>query len=607
MRRRHWLPGRTLHFKLLSGFVLLVVPLVAFMIYNNMYAIDVVRNQVAQSNKNMISLYMNQIDGKLEEVEKHLYNVAAEDTGLLVLEQPRSRDEDQYQFEKIQLYRSMLKDLANYRSIDFFVMYSPVNDDLMLASASHIQYSEQIMAEASLRDLFQKPDAVPDKRWFVYDFAGKNYLTHVVHYSGMYIGALSNTAQHIAPLSLLDLGQEGRAFLVTGDYAPLANDADQLAAQGVVLDYTGADYKLTGDGNKYILVGDRSHRGDFGLTAIIPNSAVLENLPFLRRIVAGITVGALIILPAILLLLRKLILLPVNRIVRAMRRIEDGNLDVRIDPRSSALEFEVMNHSFNRMLDQIQQLTVHVLTEQVQRQRAELKQLQLQINPHFFLNSLNIIYNLAQVKDYRLIQEMSHSLVQYFRFMFRSDSSFVPLGEELEHTYNYLRIQELRFPDDLTFRLMLPDELREVPVPPLMVQTFAENAIKHGMNVDQPLHIEILVSREQWHEEMLHICISDTGCGFQPEVLDKLQHNAQLDGADGEQIGIWNVRQRLQLLYEGRAQLLFSARAGGGAVVEIWLPAVGPEGEQRPIEQHARREPAILKGGHSDERAAAGR
>lgn len=609
MRRLRWLSGRTLRFKLLAGFLLLVIPLVAFMIYNNIYAINVVRNQVAQSNKNMIILYMNQIDSKLEEVEKHLYNVAAEDTGLLVLEQPRSRDEDQYQFEKFQLYRNMLKDLGNYRSIDFFVMYSPANDDLMLASASHIEYREQLAADESLRSLLQTAGSIPDKRWFVHTFAGIDYLAHVVRYGGMYIGALSNAQQHIAPLSLLELGKDGRVFLVTEDYKPLADEDVTWAAQDIALDYAGSDYKLTGNDNAYILVGENSHRGNFGLAALIPNSAVLENLPFLRRIVTGITIGALIVLPLILLLLRKLILSPVNRIVRAMRRIEDGNLDIRIDPRASALEFEVMNHSFNRMIDQIQQLTVHVLTEQVQRQKAELRQLQLQINPHFFLNSLNIIYNLAQVRDYRLIQEMSHSLVQYFRFMFRSDSSLVPLGEELEHTYNYLRIQELRFPDDLTFRLALPDELRHVPVPPLMIQTFAENAIKHGMNAERPLHIEIIVSKEDRQEdrqeEMLHICISDTGCGFQPEILDKLQRHAHLDGADGEQIGIWNVRQRLQLLYEGRAQLRFSARSGGGATVEIQLPAADTISVLAG--QQTQQASSILEGRGMNERTAARR
>ncbi len=573
MKRFYWQSGRTLRFKLLFGFLLLVIPLVAFMIYNNLYAIDVVRNQVAQSNKNMIVLYMNQIDRNLEEVEKYLYNTAAENTGLLVLEQPRSRDEDIYNFEKYQLYQSMLKDLGNYRSVDFFFMYSPANQDLMTVTGNEINYSEQVAAEESLRELMESADGVQDKLWFVHKIGKNDYLTNVLKYGGIYIGALGNTKQHLIPLSLLDLGEKGRAFLVTENYTALAEDAAALSAGGVRLDYSGDNYKLTGTNNEFILVGESSHRGSFGLAAIIPNSAVLENLPFLRRIVLGITIGALIILPIILYMLRKLILAPVSRIIRAMRRIEDGNLDVRIHEQAPTLEFEVMNNSFNRMIHQIQQLTVNVLEEQLHRQKAELKHLQLQINPHFFLNSLNIVYNLAQVKDYRLIQEMTHSLVQYFRFMFRSDSPFVSLKDEREHTYNYLRIQELRFPDTLTFKLDIPDSLSDVQVPPLIIQSFAENAIKHGMDTEHALHIDIHAEREPGQEGMLRISINDSGRGFRPEVLVLLQREMELHDSAGERIGIWNARQRLKLLYNGSAQIAFSRSDTGGAKVELLLPA----------------------------------
>lgn len=589
MKRSYLQSYRTLRFKLVFGFLLLIIPLVAFMIYNNVYAIDVVRNQVAQSNKNMIVLYMNQIDRNLEEVEKYLYNIAAENTGLLVLEQPRTNDQDKYNFEKYLLYHSILKDLGNYRSIDFFFIYSPANQDLMTVTGNEITYAEQVAAEESLRKLLLSEDEVPDKSWFIHGIGKNDYLTNVVKYGGIYIGALGNTQQHLLPFNLLDLGEAGRAFLVAEDYTPLVEDYVAIKEANIDLDYTGADYKLTGTNNEFILVGESSQRGSFGLAATIPNSAVLENLPFLRRIVMGITIGAFIILPIIFYLLRKLILAPVNRIIRAMRRIEDGNLDVRIHSAAPTLEFEVMNNSFNRMIHQIQDLTVNVLEEQLNRQKAELKHLQLQINPHFFLNSLNIVYNLAQVKDYRLIQEMTHSLVQYFRFMFSSDSPFVALGDEHQHTYNYLHIQELRFPDTLTFKLDIADTLRDVPVPPLIIQTFAENAIKHGMDTEHPLHIDIQARLVQQSDGMLHIRICDSGRGFRPEVLVLLQRGIELHHSGGEQIGIWNTRQRLKLLYNGKAEIVFSQADIGGAAIDIWLPTTSVQGEEKRDERAADR------------------
>lgn len=73
-----------------------------------------------------------------------------------------------------------------------------------------------------------------------------------------------------------------------------------------------------------------------------------------------------------------------------------------------------MSGEFNRMADQIKKLKIDVYEEQLNKQRAELKHLQLQINPHFFLNSLNIIYSFTFTGQYDLIQKMSLYLMRYF-------------------------------------------------------------------------------------------------------------------------------------------------------------------------------------------------
>src|SRR5690606_33314794 len=126
------------------------------------------------------------------------------------------------------------------------------------------------------------------------------------------------------------------------------------------------------------------------------------------------------------------------------------------------------------MMDEIQRLRVNVYEEQLNKQREELQRLQLQVNPHFFLNSLNIVYNLAKVKNFNLIMEMTSALIQYFRFLFRSNTSFVKLKDELEHTRNYMNIQTLRFPEKLYCNVDAPIYLNDVPVPPLIIQSFVE-------------------------------------------------------------------------------------------------------------------------------------
>lgn len=574
MRFRHPSFYRTLRFKLIFGFLLLVIPIFSFMIYNNLYAIKVVRNQVAQSNKNLIILYMGQIDRNLEEVEKYLYNIAATETGLLVLELPREQNADGYSFEKIQLRNQLSRELPNYKSMDLFFIYSPINDDLMSVFGVAPDYDTRTEMEKDIVDIIKLAQKPLQKEWFVQPMADGNYLTYVIQYGDIYIGAMGNVDQLMVPLHLIDLGENGSAFLTDDHMKPIV-ETSMNSDISIELSNSDEGYQLTGSNDQFIAVGERSSRGRFGLVALIPDSVVLQKLPFLRRIVSLISFGAIIILPIILLMLRKLVLVPVSRIIMAMRRAEDGNLDIRITKSSSTYEFELINVSFNRMITQIQELKVNVLREQLNYKKAQLKHLQLQINPHFFLNSLNIVYNLAQVKDYRLIQEMTHCLVQYFRFMFRSNLSFVSLSDELSHTMNYLRIQEMRFPGDLTFAIHTDERLGKIPIPPLIIQSFVENSIKYAVNTDTQVHIA--VTAQVHNEHTLYIRIEDTGEGFPPQVLALLRRDMELSDDKSDHIGIQNVKQRLGLLYHDAARIAFSGSSGQGAVVEMWLPMQAEE------------------------------
>ncbi|TXK86185.1 sensor histidine kinase [Paenibacillus sp. N3.4] len=570
---------KSLRFKLIFGLFSIVIPIVVFMIYNNLYAIKVVRNQVAQSNKNLISLYMGQIDRNLDEVDKYLFTIAAQETGLLVLDVPRDQNADRYSFAKIQLNNKLLKDLPNYKSMDMFFVYSETNHDLLTVMGNQVSYSTQEAIESNMNQLFQEQregtNQINLTEWFIHKLGGQYYLTRVIKYGNVYIGAWVDENKLMVPLNLVDLGNNGRALLVTDQFEAMDNQAFVQKNQ-INLKDVGTDYKLTGNDEKFLVVGEKSTKGRFSLMAVIPDSIILENLPFLRRMVSIILMGSIVLLPFIFIVLRKIILVPINRIMMAMRRIEDGNLDVRITYRPSVIEFDQMNQSFNRMISQIQELKINVLEEQLNHQKAELKHLQLQINPHFFLNALNIIYNLAQVKDFTLIQEMTHCLVQYFRFMFRSNLAFVALKDEIQHTLNYFRIQEMRFPQNLTYDLSAPDNVMDGLVPPLVIQTFVENSIKHAVSMDKQVHIGITVEAREDHR--IKIRVQDTGKGFPEDVLAQLQMEMEICSGDGHHIGIWNVQRRLRLLYQDQAQITFSNGAVQGAVIEILIPLCEKEG-----------------------------
>ncbi|WP_152396492.1 sensor histidine kinase [Paenibacillus guangzhouensis] len=569
---------KSIRYKLIFGFLIVMLPLIAFLLYNNFYAIEVVRSQIAKSFSNLTALYMGQIDRNLEELDKYLYNLSAQNTDLLSLEFPEDRDPDQYYFAKIRLFNALTDDIANYPLADMFFVYSAANDELITTPYRGTEYAEHEARKADVNRFFNQEHYVSkqiSRQWFVRQIHQTYYLSHIVPVSeGVFIGAWVRASNLMMPMSLIDLGEQGRTVLSTSEEQPMS-DASFISQNGIDLALHNQPYNMTGTKDRYLVVGDRSSKGDFTLLALIPDRVILEQLPFLQRMGSVISIGAAVLMIAVLLGLRKVILLPINRIVTAMRRVQDGNLDVRIAQGSASMEFELMNATFNTMASQIKELKIHVYEEQLNLQRAELQYLHLQMKPHFFLNALNIIYNLAEVRDYSLIQDMSRSLVQHFRFMFRSNLSLVLLQDELEHTRNYLHIQELRFPGHVSFEIDYPESFVHASVPPLIIQTFVENTVKHAVTLDEPLLIRVRVepiASSEGEEQYMKILIEDTGGGFPAQVLEQLQRGEDMGRREGEHIGVWNVQRRLGLLYQGKAKLLFYNGSTCGAVVEIHLP-----------------------------------
>jgi two-component system sensor histidine kinase YesM len=562
----------SLRFKLFAIIVLIIVPLVTLLIINNVYAVRVVRNEVSQTNKNLLNLYMSQIDGNLTQVDNYLYNLSQIDTDLLDLEKSSIVFENDYMKAKLRLYHSISTEISYLKSIDLLFIYSATNDDLMYNQNSGSYEEREELKKAILQLVKGGTSEYDNTHWYVRQAGSKYYLFHVIKTGNVFVGAWVNAEKIIIPLKLIDFGKSGTAFLATDKLEPM-NHADIVKEHKVDLKVTSDPYYLSGDKNQYLVMDEPSSKGRFNLVALIPDDVILEKLPYLQRISSVVSVVACSFLLVFLFFMRKVFLLPITRIVNAMRKLRAGNWESRLQQTPTSTEFEIMNENFNHMITEIRDLKINVYEEKLNHQRAELKHLQLQINPHFFLNSLNIIYNLATVKDYALIQEMSKYLVTYFRFMFRSNSNFVSLKDELKHTENYLRIQQLRFPDNLMYRIDAPDELLAHEIPPLVIQTIAENCIKHAVTLDEPIQIIVSVKLdEDLHEPCLRICIEDTGSGFDEAVLHELQTNQEVINEEGEHIGLWNVRRRLNLLYPNQVKMDFYNASTRGAIVELSIP-----------------------------------
>lgn len=563
----------SIRFKVVAGQLLVTVPLLALLLYSNFYSIRVVHNQVALSNKNLISLYMGQIDDRLADADRNLMSLLTSSSDLRSLDAPNS--DNDYQLAKHSLSLKLSNDILLTQSTDGLFVYSVSRDDLLNVSRDTVDYRERFAVEQYLQHYLEEEPRIGDVsgyKWAVLPIGQDHYALRLLRAGDIYIGAWVNVKTLLIPLHLIDLGEEGSALFITGEGEPIAS-TKSLPDETIDFTLGFERYYMSGSRENLLVVGEPSRQGDFSLAAVIPDRQVLQKLPAITRIIEMVSFVSIGLLPLSLFFLRRILLVPLKRLIKVMKRINDGNVNVRIEDVSASDEIRMVNQTFNSMMTQIEELRIHVYEEQLSTQKAELQHLQLQINPHFFMNSLNILYNLAQVKNYGLIQEMTLCLVRYFRFMFQSNLSFVALQEELQHVRNYIRIQELRFPNSLVCTIESPDFLEKVPVPPLVIQSFLENAIKHSVSLEELVRLSVTVDLvESGLEPVVEIIIRDSGPGFSEQVLEEIRSGNRIVDEEGEHIGIWNVRRRLQLLYRGRASIRCYNGFPQGAVVEIRLP-----------------------------------
>lgn len=187
---------------------------------------------------------------------------------------------------------------------------------------------------------------------------------------------------------------------------------------------------------------------------------------------------------------------------------------------------------------------------------AQLQVLQSQIEPHFLFNSLAHVRRLYQT-DACAGRAMLRDLSSYLSATQQAmRESGIVLGQDLELATTYLNIQQIRMGSRLAFEIDVPAKLRGAPVPPMMLTTLVENAIKHGLS---PL-LEGGIVRIGAHldGDALTIHVADTGQGFQANL--------------GVGVGLANIRARLAMLYGAAAQLSLSQNLPRGVTATIVVP-----------------------------------
>ncbi|WP_080840565.1 cache domain-containing sensor histidine kinase [Cohnella massiliensis] len=261
---------------------------------------------------------------------------------------------------------------------------------------------------------------------------------------------------------------------------------------------------------------------------------------------------------------------PLRSLVRLMKKVQKGNLDV-VFPVVRRDEIGLVGSAFNRMIDRVKLLIADIYAMEQRKKEAELQSLQQQINPHFIYNTLESIRMTAVLHDDDEVGDMAQLLGKLLRYSIHAGKETVPLAREWEHLRMYVKLLNYRYSD--RFALELPEAEEPIQVMKLLFQPIVENAVYHGLDESKP-HLRIRIeSRVEGADRLF--AVADDGGGMEPDTLLRLRSSLNRPPGewDGRGIGLRNVHERLKLRYGEAYGLAVDSEPGRGTVVTVRLPA----------------------------------
>ncbi|WP_189025996.1 sensor histidine kinase [Paenibacillus albidus] len=295
----------------------------------------------------------------------------------------------------------------------------------------------------------------------------------------------------------------------------------------------------------------------------VPYQQLLRNLPLVRY-TDLLTALALILLSiGISYVISDRLTKPIKRMMAAIQLTGAGDFSTKI-PDQSQLEFRILIKKYNQMNEKIVELLQENYESTRREKEAEMLALNLQLNPHFLYNTLNIINWMAIERDERAISRMIVSLSTMLQYTVNNGQEKVSLGDDLLWLQSYTHIMENRYAGVFEVKYELEELPLDTVVPKLFLQPIVENAIIHSMAAVTKEGMITISGR--MCGQRLCFSVADNGKGMSREQLEALL------AQDYDGIGIRNIRKRLALMYGTEASLQLESEEERGTVVTVTIP-----------------------------------
>ena len=503
------------------------------------------RNFIKHQNmlhlEDSIHIYADSLNTELHSVERFMYSTISHNDYLTELNSPLDFTDFQENLKKLRI------DFTEFQyqmdsPITFFIETRDI-PHFFNASSLQLPYLDYVQLKDHLKTYDKGTDKASQK-WQRISLNQHDYLLKSLHYKSKAIYAIISTQDILKPLQKLNIGKKGRLAI---------DRPNQIHASDSLIQADSTHTHLPFD--LYVTV-------DYG--DVFRTNIVLETLLSLVPLIIAVLSTVLI------LYIRQRMIQPIKRLTQRLSQLDAASTKLDVIEDQGILEIDQANHKLNQVLIHMKDLQIRAYHAQLNLKKVELNYLKNQVRPHFYLNMLSMIHSMLQTKNYKEIEELTKVTSNYLRHLFQAHQDFNRLADEIQHIRNYLEIQKIRYGDSIHFDLDWDPGLKDAAIPPLLLQTFVENAIKHGFSFQDSFHIQLSIHEEA--NQHLAISLLDNGPGFSSAILQDLVAKKSIVTDDGHHIGLTNARERLDLLYPDHYTLQFSNGSQGGARIQLSLP-----------------------------------
>ena len=274
-------------------------------------------------------------------------------------------------------------------------------------------------------------------------------------------------------------------------------------------------------GIKYQYARQTSTYSGWTYVALQQNNVILRPVYQMLRVLITIT-GLMVLFSIILsLYLTHNMVKPIKHLKHVIQRLRLENLgEEKLDHYDASYEeLGELYREFQKMSESLQQSLAELEIAQKLELKSRVIALQVQMNPHFYYNTLSCISILAENGQNKDVTKLCQTLSRIMRYITNTGITIVTVADEIHYIEEYMYCMKVRYQESLNYHIDILPEIMEQKIPKLIIQPLVENSIKYGTNCLPPWKITITSFRD---ESMWYIRVTDSGNGFGEEVLDEL-------------------------------------------------------------------------------------